>query len=244
MEPKALRIEGLHVHYGSSHVIQGAALELDYGEVYGLIGRNGVGKTTLISALMGFVTPSNGLVLVDGTEVGTLRVGDRCKLGLALVPQGRRLFRSLTVEEHLRLADKTSDTSFPVDRIFTLFPSLNLRRRSRAISLSGGEQSMLAIARALTLNPKILLLDEPTEGLAPMLVDALGYVLMELRDTGIAVLLVEQNLKFALSVADRLGIMQRGTMVGEWKRMEIDDVTQLSRMIIEGVKNEHLVGDC
>lgn len=236
----SLSIEGLHVYYGLSHVLHGVSLQVPSGEVTVIVGRNGVGKTTLINSIMGILKSEQGSIYVENhnqkKELVGLPAFSRKKFGIALVPQGRRLFRSLTVDEHLRLVSPINEGPNTVQTIFEMFPRLYERRGSDANTLSGGEQSMLAIARGLILNPDILLMDEPTEGLAPLLVDQIEEVISTLKEQGLTVLLVEQKLKFALNVANTIAVMERGKIAGVYPRKEITDVDALSEMILRGVQ--------
>lgn len=234
-----LSVEDLHVHYGPSHVLQGTSLEVGANEVLAVVGRNGVGKTTLINTIMGLLPITEGRILLRVSEepqdLTNRPASDRRSLGVAIVPQGRRLFRSLSVEEHLNLVAPIRPEPYDLETIYDMFPRLYERRRAPATTLSGGEQSMLAIARALILNPRVLLMDEPTEGLAPLLVKNIADIIVGLRDGGLTVLLVEQKLKFALQVSNRLAVMERGQIIGLYSRAEIDDVSALSELILHGV---------
>ncbi len=238
VERAALRIQGLHVHYGASHALQGVDLAVPAGSVTAVLGRNGVGKTTTINAVMGIVPASGGHVYVDDTDLLPLPAHLRRRFGLALVPQGRRLFHSLSVEEHLHLVKPIREEPFSVESILDLFPRLRERLAASAHTLSGGERSMLSIARALVVNPTILLMDEPTEGLAPLLVDSIAETIPLLKDQGLTVLLVEQNLKFALSVADYVAVMDRGSILRVMKRDEVRDLRALSDLILHGEQGE------
>jgi branched-chain amino acid transport system ATP-binding protein len=233
-DPVALRIEELHVYYGLSHVLQGVSLDVPTGQVTAIVGRNGVGKTTMVNAIMGLLPQTKGRVLVGDENLLDHHAFDRKRFGLALVPQGRRLFGSLTVEEHLHLVRPIAESPYDVEAIWELFPPLDKRRRALARTLSGGERSMLSVARALILNPAILLMDEPTEGLAPLLVDAIGEVVLKMREQGFTLLLVEQKLPFALRAADRIAVMERGAIAGIYGQGEIDDVEALSQLILHG----------
>lgn len=231
-EQALLQIEQVQVYYGQSHVLHGATLDVPAGEVTVIAGRNGVGKTTLVNTIMGLVPAASGSVRYRGEELLGLPASARRDLGLALVPQGRRVFRSLTVDEHLTLVPSSSDNRFTREWVFSTFPRLAERRRSLARTLSGGEQSMLAISRALTTNPRLLLMDEPTEGLAPLLVEAVQAVVDQVRGMGVTILLVEQNLGFALDVADRVAVMQRGEIGQVFERGALPDATELSEIIL------------
>ena len=209
----ALEVEQLHAYYGESHVLQGVDLSVGDGEALALIGRNGAGKTTTIAAVAGFLAPRGGRVRVRGADLTGARAHRVAQAGVALVPQGRRVFGDLTVHENLAVAARAVPGGWTEDRVLALFPSLRRRRAVRGDQLSGGEQQMLAIARALMRNPSLLLLDEPSEGLAPQLVDQVGEVLLRLRESGIAILLVEQNLGLATAVGQRVAVMNKGTIV-------------------------------
>jgi branched-chain amino acid transport system ATP-binding protein len=197
-----------------------------------VVGRNGVGKTTLMHAVMGMHPASSGRVLVNGVDLIPLPAYRRRDHGLALVPQGRRLFRTLTVREHLQLVKPIRSEPLNLESLSELFPSLFDRLDAPASTLSGGERSMLSIARALIVNPYFLLMDEPTEGLAPMLIGAIADVFPRMREAGLTVLLIEQNLQFALSVADRLAVMERGEIIHEFDRDEVEDISELSDLIL------------
>ena len=208
----ALEVEGVHTYYGESHVLQGVSLRVDPGEVLAILGRNGMGKTTLIRTIIGFTPPREGRVLYEGTEITRLPPFRMVALGMALVPQGRRVFPSLSVRENLDVA-RRGEGRWSLEQVYALFPRLRDRAGNRANKLSGGEQQMLAIGRALMSNPDLLLMDEPTEGLAPLLVREVGRVITELKRSGLSILLVEQHLALALSVADRVHVLSRGQIV-------------------------------
>jgi branched-chain amino acid transport system ATP-binding protein len=207
-----LEVDDVHTYYGDSYVLQGVSLRLEPGAVLGLVGRNGMGKTTLIRTIVGFTPPRRGRVLIKGHEVTGWPSNRIVTLGLGLVPQGRRVFRSLSVRENLRVARRPGGR-WTEETAMELFPRLRERAESRAGTLSGGEQQMLAIARALVTNPELLLMDEPTEGLAPLLVREVGQVIQRLKGEGLSILLVEQNLPMALGLADHVHVMSRGRIV-------------------------------
>ncbi len=207
-----LEVSGLHTFYGESHVLQGVSLTVGAGEVVAILGRNGVGKTTLMRSIIGFTPPRQGTVRFKGRDITGWPSFRMTALGMALVPQGRRVFPSLTVRENLEVA-RRGDGRWTLEKVYAAFPRLREREKNRANKLSGGEQQMLAIARALMSNPDLLLMDEPTEGLAPLLVREVGRVMGELRGEGLSILLVEQNLPLALSVAGRVHILSRGQIV-------------------------------
>jgi len=207
-----LEITDLHTYYGDSHVLQGVSLTVAVREVVTILGRNGTGKTTLVRSIIGFTPARTGTIRFKGQDVTRLPAFRTVGKGMGLVPQGRRIFPSLTVLENLEVARRGAGR-WDLERVLTLFPRLRERGRNRANKLSGGEQQMLAIGRALMGNPQLLLMDEPTEGLAPLLVREVGRAIDELKREGLAILLVEQNLPLALSVADRVHILSRGQIV-------------------------------
>ena len=208
-----LKIEGLNTHYGASHVLQGVDLDMAPGRISAVLGRNGVGKTTTVKTVMGLVPPSRGRVLLGGTEITGWQPHRVARAGVAYVPEGRLIFPDLTVVENIRVAEHRPAKAWPLAKLLELFPSLRERAGSKGSHLSGGEQQMLAIARALVSDPKVLLLDEPSQGLAPLVVRELARVIRLLRDEGVTIMLVEQNMKLAEAVADQLHIMVKGRMV-------------------------------
>jgi branched-chain amino acid transport system ATP-binding protein len=208
-----LKIQGLNTHYGASHVLQGVDIEMAQGRISAVLGRNGVGKTTTVKTIMGLIAPSGGHVLLDGVEITGWQPHRVARAGVAYVPEGRLVFPDLTVLENIRVAERQPATAWPISKLFGLFPSLRERATNKGSQLSGGEQQMLAIARALVSDPKVLLLDEPSQGLAPLVVRELARVIRLLRDEGVSILLIEQNMKLAEAVADELHIMVKGRMV-------------------------------
>ncbi len=223
----ALEVRGLHAYYGDSHVLQGVDLDVGESEAVALLGRNGAGKTTTIAALVGFVRPRAGRVLVFGTDLAGAPSHRLGRAGVGLVPQGRRVFTDLTVRENLTLTARLVEGGWDEARVLELFPGLGPRMGNRGDELSGGEQQMLAIGRALMRNPRLLLLDEPSEGLAPRLVDEVGEALVRLRDTGLAILLVEQNLALAARVARRVYVMNKGIIVWTGATAELATATDV-----------------
>jgi len=207
-----LEVADVHTYYGGSHVLQGVSLLVDAGEAVAILGRNGAGKTTLMRSIFGFTPPRRGTIRFRGRDITGWPSYRLTALGLALVPQGRRVFPSLTVRENLDVARRDGGR-FHLGRVYDVFPRLRERERHRANQLSGGEQQMLAIGRALMSNPDFLLMDEPTEGLAPLMVREVGRVITDLRREGLSILLVEQNLPLALDIADRVHILSRGRIV-------------------------------
>ena len=208
-----LSIKGLNTHYGASHILQGVDLELGRGRIAAVLGRNGVGKTTTVKTIMGLVPPSGGTIAVDGAAITGWAPHRVARAGVAYVPEGRLIFPDLSVVENIKVAERNPAKAWPLPRLLELFPSLRERQDNRGSQLSGGEQQMLAIARALISDPKVLLLDEPSQGLAPLVVRELARIIRLLRDAGVTILLIEQNLKLAEVVADELHIMVKGRVV-------------------------------
>jgi branched-chain amino acid transport system ATP-binding protein len=208
-----LDVRDLHAWYGESHVLHGVDFEVRRGEVVTLLGRNGAGKTTTLKSVMGMVPRRAGSIRYEGSELSALPSNRIARLGLAICPEERGIFASLNVEENLLLPPVVSAGGLRVDSIFGLFPNLQERLRSQGTKLSGGEQQMLAIARILRTGARFLLLDEPTEGLAPVIVQQIGATIRRLKAEGFTILLVEQNFRFAATVADRHYVMERGRVV-------------------------------
>jgi branched-chain amino acid transport system ATP-binding protein len=210
----ALTAEGLHTYYGKSHILHGVSLSVAEGRITALLGRNGAGKTTTLRSLMGLTPAREGKVTIfgeDTTRWPTFRIVTK---GVGYVPEGRRIFGNLTVEENLKVPlERPGHWTIP--RVFELFPRLGERRRNKGRQLSGGEQEMLAIARALLLNPKLLLLDEPSQGLAPLIVQEVFRVIADMRNTGMSLLLVEQNVRAAVEIADRAYVLDDGRVIYE-----------------------------
>ena len=216
MATEALKVSNINAYYGESHVLHDVSFTLEEGHVLALLGRNGAGKTTCISSIIGFLPVRGGSIELFGTPISGLPTESISQLGIGLVPQGRRIFSSLSVRENLLIArqrEKTTDMPWTLQRIFDLFPRLGERHRQVAGSLSGGEQQMLAIARALISNPRVLLLDEPSEGLAPLLVAEVGRTIRKLKEVGQSIVLVEQNSNLALDVSNRVVILNTGRCV-------------------------------
>jgi branched-chain amino acid transport system ATP-binding protein len=208
-----LSISGLNTHYGASHILQGVDLEMARGSIAAILGRNGVGKTTTVKTIMGLVPPSSGSIRLDNDAITGWAPHRVARAGVAYVPEGRLIFPDLTVIENIKVAERTPARAWPITRLLELFPALNERQRNKGSQLSGGEQQMLAIARALVSDPKVLLLDEPSQGLAPLVVRELARVIRLLCDAGVTILLIEQNMKLAEVVADELHIMVKGRIV-------------------------------
>lgn len=215
-----LEVEGLHAFYGKSHILHGVGLNVAPGEIVTLLGRNGAGKTTLLKSLVGLLRPRRGSVRLFGKVTTGFPPYRVASLGVGYVPEGRHVFSSLTVEENLKVPLERPG-QWNIDRVYRLFPRLAERRESMGRQLSGGEQEMLAIARALLLNPRLLLLDEPSQGLAPLVVRDVFRVISDARASGISILLVEQNVRAALEVADRTYLMDDGRVVFEGAAAEL-----------------------
>lgn len=211
-----LKLVDVHSYYGQSHVLQGVSLEVKKGQVVAVLGRNGMGKTTTVHSIIGFIRPRCGAIIFKGKELTQVKPYRIPQMGIALVPQGRRIFSTLSVGENLTMAARGGEhRAWSLERIYSLFPILRERTAHRGNQLSGGEQQMLAIARALMTNPELLLMDEPSEGLAPLIVRQLSSIIAQLNESGISILLVEQNINLALRVAHYVYIMQRGKIAYE-----------------------------
>jgi branched-chain amino acid transport system ATP-binding protein len=214
-----LELNNVHTHYGLSHVLQGVSVNIKAGEVVTLAGRNGVGKTTTIKTIAGWVAPSSGSIRFNGTGLGGMSSDRICRLGIGIVPEDRRIFPGLSVEENLKLGflqcprRPAAESKRILEQTYERFPRLKERRPQMGTTLSGGEQQMLAIARVLIGAPKLLLIDEPTEGLAPIIVDEIFHILDGLRQDGIPILLVEQNVHRALDISTRFYALERGTVI-------------------------------
>jgi branched-chain amino acid transport system ATP-binding protein len=216
LAPDALRLTNVHTFYSDSHILHGVSFSLQSGGVLALLGRNGAGKTTCISTIVGFLRPRDGDIRLFGEPIEGLSPERISRLGIGLVPQGRRIFSSLTVRENLVVAHQREGrrgNAWSVDRIYDMFPRLRERHAQFAGTLSGGEQQMLAIGRALMGNPRVLLLDEPSEGLAPLIVAEVGRTIRRLKEEGQSIVLVEQNRQLALDVADQAVILNTGRCV-------------------------------
>lgn len=229
MATEALAIDGIDAYYGDSHVLHGVSFALAPGRLLGLLGRNGAGKTTCMSTIMGFLKPRRGTIRLYGEPIHGLAPDVIARKGVCLVPQGRRMFRALTVRENLMVAEQPARSGagagWTIERVFKLFPRLAERHAQLAGSLSGGEQQMLAIGRALMGNPRVLLMDEPSEGLAPQLVAEVGRTIAQLKAEGQSIVLVEQNIKLTLDLADDVVIINTGAVVftGAASSINLDD---------------------
>jgi branched-chain amino acid transport system ATP-binding protein len=222
-----LEVRDLHVRFGQAHILQGVSLSIGAAPM-AIVGRNGMGKTTLCQAVMGLVRASEGVVSLDGASLAGLPPFRIARHGIALVPQGRRTFPSLSVDEHLRLVARRG-ARWDMDRVYATFPRLAERRRNGGTELSGGEQQMLAISRALLMNPRLVIMDEPSEGLAPVIVDHLIEVLRRLPAEGMGLLLVEQNLRVATEVAEEVAVMVTGRIAATMPARQLAKDTDLQR---------------
>ncbi len=212
-----LELIDVHTYYGESYILQGISLEVGDSSVVALLGRNGMGKTTTIRSIIGFTPPRRGIVRFKGKDITGLQPYRIAHMNIGLVPQGRQIFPSLSVEENLTMAARGGQKAdaWTLEKVYSLFPILKIRAKYKGNLLSGGEQQMQTIARALMTNPELLLMDEPSEGLAPLIVKEIGRVIRQLKDSGFSILLVEQNLSMALSLADYVYILSNGKIVYE-----------------------------
>ena len=227
-----LKVRGLEAWYGESHILHGIDLDVAPGEVVTLLGRNGAGKTTTLKSIMGVIGKRKGSVVMEGTETIGLPSRAIARLGLGFVPEERGIYSSLSVEENLMLPPKVREGGLPLERIFTLFPNVKERLRSQGTKLSGGEQQMLAIARILRTGAHLLLLDEPTEGLAPVIIEQIGRTIAELKQEGFTIILVEQNFRFAQTVADRHYVVEQGKVIDMIPNGELDaNIDKLHRYL-------------
>jgi branched-chain amino acid transport system ATP-binding protein len=221
MPEPLLALNALEAWYGESHILHGVSFDVQPGEVVTLLGRNGVGKTTTLKAIMGIVENRTGSVRFEGRELTTLSSDAIARCGIAFCPEERGIFSSLDVKENLLLPPKVREGGLDLDRIFALFPNLRERLKSQGTKLSGGEQQMLAIGRILRTGARLLLLDEPTEGLAPVIIQQIGRTIGTLKAQGFTILLVEQNFHFAATVADRYYVMEHGRIVDHFSNTEL-----------------------
>ena len=209
-----LEVQDIHTYYGDAYVLQGLSLTLEQGQILGLLGRNGVGKTTLVNSIVGFNPPRRGKIIFKGVNITETSSFETVRSGMGLVPQGRRVFPTLSVEENLQVAERNTDRhGWRLDRVYKLFPRLLERRNQRAKTLSGGEQQMLAIGRGLMTNPDCLIMDEPSEGLAPIIIQGVWEAIGKLKEEGLSILLVEQNASLALKLVDYVHVLSKGQVV-------------------------------
>ena len=235
-----LAVEELHAHYGKSHILHGVSLQIDAGEIVCLLGRNGVGKSTTLKSIMGLVRPSRGRVLFKERAIEGLPPYRVARLGLGYVPEERRIFPTITVRENLlmgikgtRAGDGARENGWTLERVYEFFPRLKERERQRAGTLSGGEQQMLTMGRTLMGNPDLLLVDEPTEGLAPMIVEQVERILQAIHAGGTPVLLVEQSMETALALAERVYVMSKGQIVFQGSVRELQESDTVRKQYLE-----------
>lgn len=218
-----LEVENIHTYYGEAYVLQGLSLTLEQGEIVGVLGRNGVGKSTLVNSIVGFNPPRQGRILFKGEDITHISSFETVRRGMGLVPQGRRVFPTLSVEENLLVAARSPERHhWTLDRVYKLFPRLEERRDQRSKTLSGGEQQMLAIARGLMTNPDCVIMDEPSEGLAPIIIQGLWEAIGELKKQGLSILMVEQNAALAIKLVDNVHIMSKGQVVYSGRPQDLD----------------------
>jgi len=229
---RILEIEDIHTYYGDSYVLQGISLTIPEGSITAMLGRNGMGKTTLIRTVIGFMSPKKGKIFFKDTDVTRLRSYERVRMGMGLVPQGRRMFRSLSVRESLTIGVFKESGKWTLERIYDIFPRLKERLDQSSSSLSGGEQQMLAIARAMMGDPQLLLMDEPTEGLAPVFVRIVGDVILRLKEEKFSILLVEQNYPLALKVAAYIHVLSRGRVVYSASPQELEENQEIRKRFL------------
>jgi len=223
-----LQVDEIHTYYGDSYILQGVSLGVPRGRLVAVLGRNGMGKTTLVRSVIGFTPPRRGCIFYEGNEITHRPSHEIARRGIGLVPQGRRIFPSLSVLENLTVAARPGEENgWTLDRVFAVFPRLRERAHHKGNRLSGGEQQMLAIARVLMTNPRFLLMDEPSEGLAPMLVQELARILAELKQRGLSILMVEQNLALAMRLADHVYVLSKGRVVFDGSADALRAATEL-----------------
>lgn len=218
-----LKVEDIHTYYGDSYILQGISLEVGQGQVLGILGRNAMGKTTLLRSIIGFTPPRQGKIIFQDEDLTRTPTYEIVRKGISIVPQGREIFPSLSVKENLIVGFKEKQDGWTLDKIYELFPLLKDRARHPGNRLSGGEQQMLAIGRSLMTNPSLLLMDEPTEGLSPIYVEIVGQVILKLQQSGMSILLVEQNLRFAQKYTEYIHILSRGQIVHSSAPGDLDD---------------------
>ncbi len=231
-----LEIEDLHVSYGMIEAVKGVDIEIEDGEIVSLIGANGAGKTTIMLAISGLIRPSSGKIILDDVEITRTSADKIVSMGLIQVPEGRHVFQKMSVEENLKLGAylRKDNIQQDMEKVFEIFPILKERRTQMAGTLSGGEQQMLAMARALMAKPKIILLDEPSMGLAPILVQEIFRIIKEINQSGVTVFLVEQNAKMALSISDHAYVMETGSIVLSGSGKELSESEQVQKAYLGG----------
>lgn len=228
-----LQLQSVNTHYGSSHILQGVDMQVNQGEVVCLLGRNGAGKTTTVSSIMGFARPSSGRILFKDVDITNMPVEKRARAGIALVPQGRRVFPMLTVQENLEVGKRDVAGGWDLERVYAMFPRLRERMSNLGGNLSGGEQQMVAIGRALMANPALILMDEPSEGLAPLIIEEMYRHIGQIAREGASILLVEHSLDQAIRMASRIYIMSKGSIMFE--STDPNELTKETRHRLLGV---------
>ena len=226
-----LWVDDIHTYYGESYILQGLSLKSDQASIVALVGRNGMGKTTTMRSIIGFTHPRRGRIYFKDKDITDLHSYQICQMGVSLVPQGRLIFPSLSVKENLMVAARHTQRkqAWDMEDVFTLFPILRERTNNKGNQLSGGELQMLAIGRALISNPDFILMDEPSEGLAPLVIENIGQVIQQLKESGLSILLAEQNLPLALSVADYVYVLAKGTVVFESAPRELENNEEIKK---------------
>jgi branched-chain amino acid transport system ATP-binding protein len=226
-----LRVNDIHTYYGESYILQGLSLKCERAKVVALVGRNGMGKTTTMRSIMGFTQPRRGSIYFKEVDIASLPSYEISKMGISLVPQGRRIFSSLSVKENLMIAARHTEKeqAWDMERVLAFFPRFRERMNNRGNQLSGGELQMLAIARSLISNPDFILMDEPSEGLAPLVIQTICDTIQQLKKEGLSILLAEQNLDLALSVADRVYVLAKGAVVFESLPAELENNEEIKR---------------
>ncbi|MBN9388572.1 MAG: ABC transporter ATP-binding protein [Chloroflexi bacterium] len=228
-----LEVNNINTFYGKSHIIQGLSLSVEEGEAVALLGRNGVGKTTTIRSIIGFTPPRSGDILFKGKQIARRKPESISRMGMGLVPQGRRVFPNLTVKENLTVASRGSAKGgWDLERVYKYFPRLKEREKNLGSQLSGGEQMMLAIGRGLMINPELLLLDEPSDGLAPMVLHDIADIVVQLQKQGLSILLVEQNVKMALKIASRAYVLNKGQVAWAGAAEELRNNEELQHQLL------------
>lgn len=231
-----LELDNVHTYYGTSHILQGVTFTVPKGKCIGLLGRNGAGKTTTIHTISGLLHPREGKIRFMDSEIQNHISHRIARLGVGFVPQGRRVFPSLTVQENLTMASRKKSASegggWGLEKVYDLFPMLKEREKNMGSQLSGGQQQILAIGRALMTNPKLLLMDEPSEGLAPVIIEQVGDIVRKLKETGLSILMVEQNISLACETADEILIMNKGTIVWNGTPKELMDNAEIQQQYL------------
>jgi branched-chain amino acid transport system ATP-binding protein len=232
-----LELKAVHAYYEESHILQGISLDVDQGEIVCLLGRNGVGKSTTLKSIIGLVEPRSGEVVFKGRDIAGMPPYTIAKLGVGYVPEERRIFPTLTVRENLLMGikpgQKGNGEGWTIDKVYKYFPALQSRDKQKGGHLSGGEQQMLTIARTLMGNPEVILIDEPTEGLAPLIVETVEQVIMDIHRQGIPVLLVEQNMRVALRLAGRIYVISKGKIVFQGTCRELEEADEIREKYLE-----------